>query len=64
MCHKKLLQEKETVFVTYYKYEYDGSRQLEILLFADPKSIILMITVLQSSERTWVSTPTSSSMED
>lgn len=64
MCQEKLLQEKETVFITYYKYEYDGSRQLEILLFADPKSIIPRITVLKSSERTWVSTPTSSSMED
>lgn len=54
-----MLREK-AVFVTYYKYEYSRSKQLEVFLFVDHKSIIKTIA-LQTSERTQISTSTSSS---
>lgn len=55
-----MLREK-AVFVTYYKYEYSRSKQLEVFLFVDHKSIILKTIALQTSERTQISTSTSSS---
>jgi hypothetical protein len=44
---------KKVAFVPYYKYEHDGSQQLEFLLFADHKSIILRTTAINISARTW-----------